>query len=163
MAWENFWKLDEKGRRLSTGAQLAAFRMHFDERIVPPKAELKRPLMIVLEKPYKLTRFPAADIFQHEPVLMRDLNGWPPSLSLSRFGHFPRPGDGDVVDARVVQPEKRGGEPVLVIRGEFEDQQGACALVGYPSVFLECVAKTINEHAGEPFRSLSDLELSGVD
>ena len=163
MAWENFWKADEKGRRLTTGAQLAAFRMHFAERIVPPKAEVKRPLMIVLEKPYKLTRFPAADIYEHEPVQLRDLNGWPPSLSLSRFGHFPRPGDGDVVDARVVQPEKPGGDPVLVIRGEFEDQQAACAIVGYPSVLLECVAKTLNEHSGEPFKSLDRLELSGID
>lgn len=163
MAWENFWKLDEKGRRLTNGPQLAALRTHFPERIVNPKPEIKRPLMIILDKPYKLTRFPAADIYEQEPVLLRDLNGWPPSLSLSRFGHFPKPGQGDVVDAKVVPPERKGDDPVLVIRAEFQDQLAACAIVGYPPVFLECIARTLNGHKGEEFSSLSDLELMGID
>jgi hypothetical protein len=163
MAWENFWKLDDKGRRLTHGPQLAAFRNHFPERVVEPKPAIERPLIIVLEKPYRLSRFPAADIYEHKPVLLRELKGWPPSLSLSRFGHFPRPGDGDLLSAKVVQPERVGGDAVLVIKGEFDDQQVACTIVGYPAIFLECVARTLNEHAGEEFRSLSDLELTGID
>jgi hypothetical protein len=163
MAWENFWKLDEKGRRLTTGAQLTAFRTHFAERIVEAKPAIGRPLILVLEKPYKLTKFPAADVFEHAPVLLKDVNGWPPKLSLSRFGHFPKPGEGEAVDAKVMQPERQGGEPLLIIRGEFQDQQAASAIVGYPSAFLECIARTINEHAGESFSSLGDLELAGID
>jgi hypothetical protein len=163
MAWENFWKLDEKGRRLTSGEQLAAFRRNFPERVVDPKPAIGRPLIIVLDKPYKLTRFPGAEIFEHDPIRLRDINGWPPSLSLSRFGHFPKPGDGEVVDAKVIPPDKPGADPVLVIRAEFQDQQAACAIVGYPSVFLECVARTLNDHVGETFRSLNDLELAGDD
>ena len=162
MAWENFWRLDDQGRRITTGEQLIAFRKHFAERIVDAKPAI-RPLMLVLEKPYKLTRLRPHDVYEHQPVVFRDINGWPPSLSLSRFGHFPRPGEGEVVDAKVVQPERPGGDPVLVIRGEFEQQQAACAIVGYPNVFLECVARTLNDHAGEEFRSLNGLELSGLD
>jgi len=163
MAWEKFWQLDPDGRRITSAAQLAAFRVHFAERIVDPKPEINRPLMLVLEKPCKLAPLQAGDAYEHRPVLLRDLNGWPPSLSLSRFGHFPKPGEGDMVDAKVVQPERAGGDPLLVIRGEFQDQMAACAIVGYPSVFLECVARTLNDHAGEQFRSLSDTELSGAD
>jgi hypothetical protein len=163
MAWENFWKLDDKGRRLTSGEQLAAFKTHFPERLVPPNSSIGRPLILVLEKPYSLTRFPGADIYEQKPVRLRDIQGWPPSLSLSRFGHFPRPGEGEVVDAKVVHPEKPGGDPVLVIRGEFQDQQAASAIVGYPSILLECVAATLNAHPGEVFRSLNDVELSGVD
>jgi len=163
MAWENFWKLDDKGRRLSTGEQLTAFRKNFEERVVPPNPGIGCPLMIILDKPYKLSRFPGAEVYEQKPVQLREIKGWPPSLSLSRFGHFPRPGDGEVVDAKVVPSEKPGGNPVLVIRGEYQEQQAACALVGYPPVLLECIAETLNQHQGEVFRTLNDLELSGCD
>jgi len=163
MEWEKFWKLDDKGRRLTTGLQLSAFRLHFPDRIVEAKPEIRRPLIIVLEKPYTLVRCPGADHFEQKSVRLRDLNGWPPHLSLSRFGHFPRTGEGDFVDAKVVPPEHKGGDSVLVIRGEFEDQEAACAIAGYPAVFLECVARTLNGHSGEGFGSLSDLELIGVE
>jgi len=163
MAWEAFWKPGPDGRRITSDAQLAAFRVHFSERIVDPKPEIKRPLILVLEKPCRLSRLQTGDAYEHGPVRLRDINGWPPSLSLSRFGHFPKPGEGEVVDAKVMQPERVGKEPVLAIRGEFQEQEAACAIVGYPPVFLECIARTLNEHAGESFRSLSDLELLGVD
>lgn len=163
MAWENFWKLDDKGRRVTTGLQLIAFRKHFAERIVEAKPAISRPLILVLEKPYKLNKLRPEDIYEQLPVVFRDINGWPPSLSLSRFGHFPRPGEGEVLDAKVVQPERPGGDPVLVIKGEFEDQQAACAIVGYPAIFLECVARTLSDHLGQEFRSLNNMELSGVE
>src|SRR6267142_4625506 len=108
MAWENFWKLDEKGRRITIGPQLSAFKMHFPERVVEAKPAIGRPLILVLEKPYKLTRFPGAEVYEQAPVLFREIQGWPPSLSLSRFGHFPKPGEGEVVDAKVVPPERLG-------------------------------------------------------
>ena len=162
MAWETFWKLAQ-GRRITTGGQLSAFRFHFANRIVEPKVAIGRPLMVVFEKPIKLVRIKTEDAYEHQPVCLRDIHGWPPSLSLSRFGHFPRPGEGEVIDARVVHPERIGDEPVLAIRGEFEDQEAACAIVGYPAILLECIARTLNHHAGEPFRSLSPLEILGVE
>jgi hypothetical protein len=119
--------------------------------------------MLVLEKPYKLIRVRPDDAYEQLPVIFRDINGWPPSLSLSRFGHFPRPGEGEVVDAKVVRPEHAGGNAVLVVRGEFEDQEAACTIVGYPAIFLECVARTLNQNVGEGFRTLSTFELSGPE
>jgi hypothetical protein len=68
-----------------------------------------------------------------------------------------------VVDAKVVRPEHAGGNAVLVVRGEFEDQEAACTIVGYPAIFLECVARTLNQNVGEGFRTLSTFELSGPE
>lgn len=163
MAWGAFWKADPTGRRITTAAQLAAFRIHFADRLVEPIAEIGRPQIMVLEKPYKLLRLQADDVCEQLPVLLRDIQGWPPNLSLTNFGHFPKPGQGEVIDARVLPPVRPGAPPILMIRGEFQEQEGKCAITGYPALFLECIARTLNEHPGESFRSLSDLELSGID
>ena len=163
MAWENFWTRDDRGRHLTNQDQFAAFKRNFPERIVPAIPEIRRPLMIVLDRPYQLSRFPAAAIYEHKPVHLRELNGWPPSLSLSRFGHLPRPGDGELVNAKVVHPERPGADPLLVIRAEFQEQPAACTIVGYPALLLECIAATLNEHVGEEIRTLGDCALVGVD
>ncbi len=163
MAWDNFWALDPAGRRVSSPQQLATLRRNFPERIVEPKPAIKRPLMIVLDKPYKLARLMDGEGYEQTPVLLRDLHGWPPKLSLSRFGHLPRPGEGDVVDAKVIPAAKPGLSPLLIIRGDFDNQEAASTIIDYPQLLLECVAKTLNEHQGEPIKSLIDLELSGVD
>jgi hypothetical protein len=162
MAWENFWAL-ENGKRVTSRKQLNAFRTHFPDRVVESRPHPYRPLMMVLEKPYKLTSIRTAEAYELEPVHLREIQGWPPSLSLSRFGHFPRPGEGDLVDAKIVPPVKAGEVPLLLIRGEFEQQEGGCTIVGYPAVLLDCIARTLNAHQGEPFRSLSHLELHGID
>jgi hypothetical protein len=163
MAWEAFWKADPTGRRITTDPQLAAFRIHFADRLVEPIAEIGRPRIMVLEKPYKLMSLQTPGDYEQLPVLLRDIQGWPPSLSFTNFGHFPKPGEAEVIDARVVSSARAGAPPILMIRGVFQEQEGKCSITGYPAIFLECIAKTLNEHPGESFRSLSDLELSGAD
>ena len=162
MAWENFWSL-ENGKRVASRQQLNAFRSHFPDRVVELNAQIGRPLMMVLEKPYKLTSIRTAEAYELSPVLFRDIKGWPPSLSLSKFGHLPRKGQGDVVDAKVVPGERPSLPSTLRIQGDFDDQEAFSTIGGYPVILLECLAKSINEHAGESFQSLSDLELSEVD
>ena len=163
MAWDRFRTPDEQGRSISSSKQLAVFRANFADRFVEATLENGRPLIMVLEKPYKLKWLQARDSYELLPMQLRDLPEWPPTLKLAAFGRFPRPGDGDVIEARVAPSEKAGGPSILIIRGEFKEQKGTCSLDGYPLILLESIARTLNRNVGESFQSLNDIELSSVD